>query len=287
MPRPGRAWSALVLLLAPLAAAAAATAKKPAALPSAAGIAVAKLTYVDRVVERESIPNPEGGWRPLKEGDAVRTGDRLRTSPEAVARIQFPWMSVTAGPSTTLHIPASMILSTVLDEGRAEFEAGDREIMKVRTAEAEIRGAGRIVVRRSREKTLVMAMALGGTFRVEAKGDVTVLRQGEGTFVRDGKPPAPPVKIPDPPKVLHPGADPVYVRKGEPVVLKFAPSGPAYVQILPMHGPEVLIARDVASSPATLGIPWEGTYRWRVSSRNDQGFEGLPSEDGVVCVVDR
>ena len=43
------------------------------------------------------------------------------------------------------------------------------------------------MVRREREKTLVMAMALDGTFRVEAKGDVTVLRQGEGTFIRDGQ----------------------------------------------------------------------------------------------------
>jgi hypothetical protein len=275
---------ALFLLLAPLAASAAA--KKPGAPPAAAGIPVATLTYLDRLVERESIPNPEG-WRPVKEGDAVRTGDRLRTSPEGVARLQFPWMSVTAGPSTTLHIPASMILSTVLDEGRAEFEAGRREIVKVRTAEAEIRGAGRIVVRRERERTLVMAMALDGTFRVEAKGDVAVLDQGEGTSIRDGRPPANPVKLPDPPKVLHPGADPVYVRKGEPIVLRFTPSAPAYVQILPMNGSEVLIAREVASSPATLEIPWEGTYRWRASLRDAQGFEGLPSEDGVVVVVEK
>jgi hypothetical protein len=281
VPRPRPSWAALLLLPAPLVVAAAT--KKP---PSAAGIAVATLTYVDRVVERESIPSPEG-WHPVKEGDSVRTGDRIRTSAEALARMQFPWMSVTAGPSTTLHIPASMILSTVLDEGRAEFEAGGREIVKVRTAEAEIRGAGRIVVRRDREKTLVMAMALDGTFRVEAKGDVTVLRQGEGTFIRDGKPPASPVRIPAPPRVVSPGADPVYVRKGEPVSLRFEPSGPAYVQILPMQGSEVLLAREVRSSPAALGIPWEGTFRWRVSARDAQGFEGLPSDDGVVCVVEK
>jgi hypothetical protein len=260
--------------------------KKPAAPPSAAGIAVAKLTYVDRVVERESVPNPDG-WRPVKEGDSVRTGDRIRTSPDALARLQFPWMSVTAGPSTTLHIPASMILSTVLDEGRAEFEAGGREIVKVKTADAEIRGAGRIVVRRERERTLVMAMALDGSFRVEAKGDVTLLRQGEGTFIRDGRAAAPPVRIPEPPQLLSPGADPVYVRKGESVVLRFTPSGPAYVQILPLQGGDVLLAREVAGSPVSLGIPWEGTYRWRASLRDAQGFEGLPSEDGFICVVER
>jgi hypothetical protein len=258
--------------------------KKPA--PSAAGIAVAKLTYVDRVVERESVPNP-AGWRPVKEGDSVRTGDRIRTSADALARMEFPWMSVTAGPSTTLHIPASMILSTVLDEGRAEFEAGGRDIVKVKTAEAEIRGAGRIVVRRERERTLVMAMALDGTFKVEAKGDVTVLRQGEGTAIKDGQPAAAPVKIPPPPQLLSPTSDPVYVRKGDPVVLRFDPSGPAYVQILPLQGGDVLIAREVAGSPVSLGIPWEGTYRWRASIRDARGFEGLPSEDGYICVVEK
>jgi hypothetical protein len=271
-------------LLAPFAGALAA--EKKAAPPSAAGIAVAKLTYVDRVVERESVVAPDG-WRPVREGDSVRTGDRIRTSPDALVRLQFPWMSVTAGPSTTLHIPASMILSTVLDEGRAEFEAGGREIVKVKTADAEIRGAGRIVVRRERERTLVMAMALDGAFRVEARGNATVLHEGQGTFVRDGQGPATPLKIPEPPKLLYPAADPVYVRKGEPVSLRFAPSGPAYVQILPLQGQDVLLAREVAGSPASLGIPWEGTYRWRASVRDAQGFEGLPSEDGLICVVER
>jgi hypothetical protein len=282
-PRPRPALAALVIALAPLAAGAA---KSPAPLPSAAGISVATLTYVDPVVERDSMPNPEG-WRPLKEGDAVRTGDRIRTGTTALARLQFPWMSVTAGPSTTLHIPACKILSTVLDEGRAEFEAGSREIVKVRTAEAEIRGAGRIVVRRNREKTIVMAMALDGAFKVESKGDVTVIQTGHGAMIRDGQRPSAPVKLPDPPQILSPGTDPVYVRKGEPVTLSFAPSGPAYVQILPLRSNEVLIAREVGSSPATLEIPWEGTYRWRASVRDAQGFEGLPSTDGLICVVEK
>jgi hypothetical protein len=34
-------------------------------------------------------------------------------------------------------------------------------------------------------------------------------------------------------------------------------------------------------------IPWEGTYRWRISSRDAQGLEGRPSEAGVICVVEK
>jgi len=275
--------AASVLSLVPLAAGAA---RPPSPAPQSVGIPVATLSYVDKLVECESMPTP-AGWKPLKEGDAVRTGDRIRTSPEALARLQFPWMSVTAGPSTILHIPASVVLSTVLDEGRAEFEAGTREIVKVRTAEAEIRGAGHIVVRRERQKTLVMAMALQGNFKVEARGEVAVLRTGEGTIIHDGQPPAAPLKLPEPPQVLEPGADPVYVRKGERIALRFEPSGPAYVQILPFQRPEVLIAREATSSPVAVDIPWEGTYRWRVSARDGQGLEGMPSEDGLICVVGR
>src|SRR5262249_23058269 len=100
-------------------------------------------------------------------------------------------------------------------------------------------------------------------------------------------PPGPPLTLPLAPKVLEPGKDPVYVRKGERVALRFEPSGPGYVQILHFARPEVLIAREVTSSPVGLDIPWEGTYRWRVSTRDGQGLESLPSEDGVVCIVAR
>jgi hypothetical protein len=49
----------------------------------------------------------------------------------------------------------------------------------------------------------------------------------------------------------------------------------------------VLIARDVSVLPYTLVIPWEGTYRWRVSARDAQGLESRPSEEGLICVVEK
>jgi len=179
-----------------------------------------------------------------KPGDSVRTGDRLRTAPDGVARFDLPWMSVTAGPATVMHIPAEVVLSIVLGEGRAELEACGRDIVKVRTAEAEIRGSGRIVVRRERERTLVMAMAMEGTFRVEASGETVVLLAGQGTVVRDGEAPRPAQTLPEAPGRLRPGADALYVPSGQPATLNWSPAAASsHVQVMALGSDEVLIAQ--------------------------------------------
>ncbi len=176
----------------------------------------------------------------------------------------------------------------MLGQGRAEFEGRGREIVKVRTAEAEIRGAGRLVVRREQGRTLVTAMAMDGTFRVEASGETVVLKGGEGTTVRDGERPAAAQKLPEAPGHVRPGSDPLYVSNGQPVTLDWSPAAPrSHVQVMPLDSDEVLMGRDVGSPPYALVIPWEGTYRWHVSSRDAQGLEGRPSEAGVICVVEK
>jgi len=248
---------------------------------------VATLTWADDEVERESAAGRDG-WRRMKPGESVRTGDRLRTAQNGVARIEFPWMSVTLGPATVMHIPAEVVLSTVLGQGRAEFEGRGRDIVKVRTAEAVIRGAGRIVVRREQERTLVMAMAMDGSFSVVASGRTVVLRAGEGTVVRDGQAPGPARGLPEPPETVRPGSDPFYVPQGRPVLLTWSPAAPAsHVQVMPLGSNEVLLARDAGRPPLALLIPWEGMYRWRVSSRDPDGLEGRPSEEGLICVVEK
>ena len=49
----------------------------------------------------------------------------------------------------------------------------------------------------------------------------------------------------------------------------------------------MLLARNVGAPPLTIEIPWLGTYRWRVSTRDDRGLESPPSAAGYVCVVDK
>ncbi len=65
--------------------------------PSAtSGVAVATLAWVETGVERES--SDAEGWRKLKAGDRVRTGDRLRTPKDGLARLSAPPPSCTFPP---------------------------------------------------------------------------------------------------------------------------------------------------------------------------------------------
>jgi hypothetical protein len=287
---PGRAMRSLaaVSVLA-LAAAARAGAPAPAPpappRPSGAGIAIGELGWAARDVERAELPE-KSSWRRLAVGDKLRTGDTFRTSDDAVARLDFPWMAVTLGPSTMLTIPASTVLSTVLEQGRAEFAGPGRDIVKIRVGEGEVRGGGRLVLRRSVGRT--SATAHEGAFRVRAAGRTVEIKGGEGTVVMDGRPPEAPAPLPAAPGGLAPGKDPVYVRVGQSVDLRWTAGGPSHrVEILALKTDEVLLARDVGLPPIRLEIPWLGTYRWRVATRDARGIESPPSAAGLICSVDR
>jgi hypothetical protein len=271
----------VVLGAAPLAPAPAPTPPRP----PGAGIGIGELAWADQDVERAELPQ-KSSWRRLRPGDALRTGDTFRTAEEATARLDFPWMSVDLGPSTMLTIPASTVLSTVLEQGRAEFAGPGRDIVKIRVGDGEVRGGGRLVLRRSVGRT--SASALEGSFRVRAAGRTVEIKAGEGTVVADGRPPEAPAPLPTAPRGLHPGKDPVYVRSGQPVELRWTAAGPSHhVEILALEKDDVLLAREAATPPLRLEIPWLGTYRWRVSARDARGVESRPSAEGLICSVDR
>jgi len=148
-----------------------------------------------------------------------------------------------------------------------------------------VRGGGRVVLRRTVGRTSVTA--LEGAFRVRAAGRTVEIKKGQGTFVMDGRPPEAARPIPSPPNRLRPGADVRYVRSGQPVELSWAASGSSqHVELLALQGDDdVLLARDVGAPPLRLAIPWLGTYRWRVSTRDARGVESAPSVTGLICSV--
>jgi hypothetical protein len=253
--------------------------------PPGAGIAIGNLGWAGEGVERAELPL-KSSWRRLVTGDKLRTGDTFRTSENATARLAFPWMAITLGPSTMLTIPSSTVLSTVLEQGWAEFAGPGRDIVKIRAGDGEVRGGGRLVLRRSAGRT--SATALEGAFRVRAAGRTVEIKGGQGTVVADGRPPDAPQPLPAAPRGLLPGKDPVYVRAGQTVDLRWTPGGPSYrVQLLALEGDEVLFARDVGAPPFRMEVPWLGTYRWRVSTRDARGLESPPSTEGLICAVER
>jgi hypothetical protein len=282
--RRAAAAAALALLAAARGAAPQAPAPAPPR-PPGAGIAIGALAWADGSIERAELPQ-KSSWRRLSPGEKLRTGDTFRTSGEATVRLDFPWMQVGLSPSTMLTIPASTVLSTVLEQGRAEFAGPGRDIVKIRVGDGEVRGGGRLVLLRTVGRT--SASVLEGSFRLRAAGRTVEVKAGEGTVVVDGRPPDRPAPLPAAPGGLLPGKDPVYVRSGQAVELRWTGSGPSHhVEVLDLEGDHVLLAREAAAPPLRLEIPWLGTYRWRVSARDARGVESRPSAEGWICAVDR
>jgi hypothetical protein len=251
------------------------------------GVSVGQLAWVESEVDRAELPL-KASWRRMARGDALRTGDTLRTGEAAFARVDFPWMQVTLDPQSMLTIPASAVLSTVLEQGRAEFSGTGRDIVKIRVGEGEVRGGGRLVLRRSAGRTT--ASALSGAFRIKAAARTVEIKAGEGTVVMDGRPPERPAALPEAPSALLPGTEVAYVRAGQPVELRWMVKDGAaahHVQFLALGQDDVLLARDAGSPPVRVEVPWLGTYRWRVSSRDRRGVESPPSHTGLVCLVER
>ena len=263
-------------LLAPLALAAA-----PAPAGAEDALALARLSVVEHKVE---LAKKGSTWQAAVEGGPVRIGEALRTGPDAVTRLELPWMALTLGPGSSFSFPDDVLLSAALESGRALVEAQGRDALKVVTAEAEVRGQGRAVVRRQGKETLVTCLA--GRFHVQG-GDASVaLTAGRGTVVRSGGAPSAPEAVPAPPASgLWPGKDAVYATPGEPLELRWKGDAPAYqIELLPVGSDVVLLQRDVAAPPARIEVPWEGAFRWRVSARDGRGLEGTPSEDGLIAV---
>lgn len=256
-------------------------AQAPAAAEDKGALALARLSLVERKVELEK---KGAKWQAAVEGGPLQIGEALRTGPDAVARLELPWMALTLSPGSSMRFPDAFLLSATLDSGRALVEAPGLDALKIVTAEAEVRGRGRAVVRRQERSTLVTCLA--GRFFVEAQGSVVTLTAGRGTVVAAGSAPGAPQDVPEAPTAgLWPAQDPVFVAPAEALELRWKGSAPSYqLELLPVGSDVVLLQRDVTGSPVKIEVPWEGAFRWRVSARDARGLEGVPSADGLIAV---
>lgn len=271
----GRGAVALLLTLATAAGASSVLAQDQGALT------LARVSLVERNVELEK---KGAKWQSAVEGGPLDIGEALRTGPDAVARLELPWMALTLSPGSTLRFPDAFLLQATLESGRALVEAPGLDALKIVTGEAEVRGQGRAVVRRQGSTTLVTCLA--GRFFVEGSGRVVTLTAGRGSVVNAGGAPGAAQAVPEAPSEgLWPAQDPAYVGPAEPLELRWKGDAPGYqLEVLPMGSDVVLLQRDVQASPARIEVPWEGAFRWRVSARDARGLEGVPSADGLIAV---
>ena len=241
---------------------------------------LARLTLVERGVE-----TGVASWEQAVEGRGFDIGQQLRTGPEGVARLDLPWMALSVGPGSELRFPDQPLLAVVVERGRVVLEARTHQALKLVTAEGEVRGLGRAIVRREGQRTVVTCVE--GRFEVQARGRGVSLVPGSGTVVSSGRPPTTPANAPPPPseESLWPGRDPVYTGRGEPLDLRWEATAPTYhLEVLPVGGDTVLLDRDVGPPPVPLSLPWSGAFRWRVAARDERGLEGVPSAEGLICV---
>lgn len=256
-----------------------------AALAHAADASRARVAVLDLVRGRAEVRAAKANWKRAEAGAPLATGDTVRVSADGLALVRLPWVQLLVGPGTVAGLGASRVLSATLEEGRLEQRA-ERGILKLRTAEAEVRGRGHLVLRRERGRTLVSVLA--GEFRVRAGRKTMTVRSNEGVMVAAGQPPVGPMPLPPPPTTLRPGGDPLYVAEGEAVPLSWTAAGSTHhVQLLPSTADDVLMAMDVGPGPVTLTEPGLGTFRWRVAARNGDGLEGPPSVLGAFSVVQK
>ena len=259
---------------------AAAHAAPPLAKAPATGLA--RLTYVERHVDQ----GVGARWKGAAENTPLLFGETLKTAPDAMVRLELPWMSLTLSPSSVVSFPDELVLSTRLEQGRVLLQSGGREILKLVTPEAEIRGVGRAIVRREKDTTLVTC--IDGRFVVEAAGRSLAVPVARGAVVRAGQAPQGPLELPASPSGLWPASDPVYVKVAEPLALRWEPRGAGYsVELLAVGDDVVLMQRDAAGPSLKLPIAWPGAFRWRVAARDERGLEGLPSGDGQIVVDDK
>lgn len=244
------------------------------------GVPVAQMSFAETRVD---VRRAGGEWERLPEGGRVHTGDHLRTGPDSVARLEFPWMSVSLAPASELVVSTGAILGLRLEAGRVEMASGRDDIVKLDTPEARLRGRGELVVRRDGRATRVSV--LHGDVHVRAARSAARLAEGFGCLV-EPQGACVPRPLPAAPAGLLPGADPVYVAAGANTTLTWRGAAASFhVQVLSFDTDTVLLQRDVAQSSFDVAVPWPGLYRWRASARGDEDLEGPPSLEGLFQVM--
>jgi hypothetical protein len=227
-----------------------------------------------------------GKWRDAEaQPTPIRTGDGVRTGVNGAAEIDLAWAKLVLGPSSSFRVAPSRVLMALLDHGRLEQRATAHDIVRLKTPEVLVRGHGDVVVRREQTRTAISA--LSGAFVVKtAQGEIH-LPGGQGLVIESGQEAAPTEALPPPATALSPASDPMYVRAGSPASMSWSASTlRSHVQLVAVGSGEVVHDNDVEGSSYSteLGL---GLYRWRVFPVSEAGLEGVPSSEGLICVVEK
>src|SRR5262252_434163 len=74
--------------------------------PAKRALELARLRLVEHKVD---LGRRNARWQGAVEGEAIALGDALRTGPDALARLELPWMALTLSPDSTLRFPDALL----------------------------------------------------------------------------------------------------------------------------------------------------------------------------------
>lgn len=241
--------------------------------------------------EVEQLPPGEVKWRPVLSDDVIREGSMIRTSHEGTVAISF-----SDGSSFLMRPDTSITMTTSRKKGishiinRLYLRFG-RAIMTIKRATGidsryEIEGPSAVAAVRGTEfrlsvdeRSTTRSEVLKGLVAIEAMKQKVELKEGEGTIVNMGEPPAKPVKLLPPPEPVN--IQTVY--KHLPAVVQFSriESASFYRVILARDRDfkdivkEKIIAPDQAAELTDLE---DGEYFLQGISIDNSGLEGVPPE---------
>lgn len=153
--------------------------------------------------------------RPLRQHDFLRGGALVRTGKNSLAKLRFSDGSVAQVQSnSTLSIQASDLLvgkqtyvtQLKLTQGRTELVANPQHvegnILQIETpsATAAVRGT---VFRVAAEGSVSLQETLDGQVAFNAANTEVLLNKGYGSLAEQGKPPLPPIVLPDAPSTAE------------------------------------------------------------------------------------
>jgi len=244
---------------------------------------VASVRILDGTLER----GRGASWKAVDREFRIAPGEALRTSRDGAALVTLPWMHIVVADDTVVGLTPSSVLAATLERGRIQEQATTGDILKVVTAEAEVRGRGDVVVIRSVSPPRTRVSALRGWFRVKSPRGTLSLDGGQAAVIAADDAPVM-VELPAAPTGLAPGTDPLYVPQGRHARLTWTGSAPRYrVQVVGLDSDEVVLSREVEGTSVEVPARGLGTFRWRVSAVDGHGVEGAPSAPGFICVVEK
>jgi hypothetical protein len=228
-------------------------------------------------------------WETLRLKDMVAQGVLIRTGEESSVEITFKdGTSLFQGPGTELGLTASMQRGSSNFVKRLYLKAG-KFITKIRAATGqenrfEVDTPAAVAVARGTEfRSSVDAgqtarfEVLEGTVSVEGLKRRVDVREKEGTIIRRGETPAPPVRLLPAPALAEP--QPVYKRLPMRLAFSTVEGAQSYRVVLARDGAMKDSVRSEAVKP---GEPFEvkglddGTYYLQTTSIDGNGIEGMP-----------